>query len=81
MRSFQITYLSFTIWPNIIISYIYSLNYKRTTALHSRHRKPRQSCHCPSFRLVRNQETKTSPSPPKQTMEKQQASFPPHYLY
>jgi hypothetical protein len=24
MKSFQITYLSFTIWPNIIISYIYS---------------------------------------------------------
>lgn len=71
---------SFTIWPNIIISYIYSLNYKRTTALHSRHRKPRQSCHCPSFRLLRST-NKTSPSPPKQTMEKQQASFPPHYLY
>lgn len=24
MKSFQITYLSFTIWPNIIISYIYT---------------------------------------------------------
>lgn len=79
MRSFQITYLSFTIWPNIIISYIYSLNYKRTTALHSRHRKPRQSCHCPSFRLVRIPQSR-KPKRRRRLQNKQWRSNKPPFL-